>query len=238
MKKSLKIFLCVICLLPLVLLSSCGITQYYTITTTESDSTLGKGNGGSDVAMAEGTEITLSANETKPETNPFICWIKDDNKIVSLEKNYSTTYSQSSSGKYTALFQETTINKTRYSTISNVEIIGASSANLQISYAYTTALQNKILLEDLNIENGISSTEKRNVLYFGGASGATNKIEFSFHQDIKNYLLKSCVKKLVFHLNNQYADVKMINQSVLIPVHSYKYLPDMYHPVPSIILKV
>lgn len=180
MKKSLKIFLCVICLLPLVLLSSCGITQYYTITTTESDSTLGKGNGGSDVAMAEGTEITLSANETKPETNPFICWIKDDNKIVSLEKNYSTTYSQSSSGKYTALFQETTINKTRYSTITNVEIIGASSANLQISYAYTTALQNKILLEDLNIENGSTSTEKRNVLYFGGASGETNKIEFSF----------------------------------------------------------
>ena len=179
MRKSLKLFLLMICLIPLALLSACGITQYYTISTISSSLDFGTANGGSLSAMAEGTEVTLTASEKKPETNPFVCWIKDNSQIVSFDKSYSMTYSANTNGKYTALFQESlnTINKTRYVTISNVEITNVDSGNLKINYAYSSNTQNKILLEDLTIENGTTTTEKKNLLYFG----TDNEIKFNLY---------------------------------------------------------
>ena len=180
MKKSLKLLFSLMLIMPILLLASCGITQYYTITAVSSEKVFGTVNGGSDVAMAEGSEAKLIASENYPETNPFVCWIKNNNKVVSFDKTYTLTYSASNQGKYTAFFEESDITKTRYATISNIQIEGVTTGSIEIKYYYATSSSNYQTLEKLQINNGITQTDKTNLVYFGGADGETNKIILSF----------------------------------------------------------
>lgn len=179
MKRKIKFVLSLLLLLPIILLSSCGITQYYTISVISSDETLGKASGGSDIAKAEGTEISLTATELNPQDNPFVCWIKDKSKIVSFEKNYTTTYSAQSQGTYTAFFEED-VDNVGYATITEINIEGVNAGKVEIQYASTNSSTNYRTLEILSFENGLSKTDMTNLIYFGGASGLDSQNEFVF----------------------------------------------------------
>lgn len=180
MKKNIKIFLTFVLILPIILLASCGITQYYTITAGSSEKKFGTVNGGTDVAKAEGTEISLVASELSPIDNPFVCWIKNNNKVVSFDKVYNMTYSSATEGKYTALFQETYINKTRYATITDIQIEGASAGTIEIKYASASSSSNYQTIENLSFVSKTIETDKTNLLYFGGADGINNKVALNF----------------------------------------------------------
>ena len=185
MKKSLKVLLSALFLAPMIFLASCGITQYYTITTiSSSESSIGQASGGSDVAKAQGTAVTLTATELKPNTNPFICWIKNNNKIVSFDKQYALTYSAETEGNYTALFEKTELSSMRYATITDITVTDQSGTNLngniQIQYSYTTSSSVWHTLENTAVENGIATTDKTNLLYFGRASAQTSQSVFMF----------------------------------------------------------
>ncbi len=180
MNKKLKLLLSLVLIVPILLLASCGITQYYTITAVSSEKVFGLVNGGSDVAIAEGNEAKLVASENYPETNPFVCWIKNNNKVVSFDKSYTLTYSSSTQGKYTAFFDESDITKTRYATISNIQIEGVTAGTIEIKYSFATSSSNYQTLEKLQINNGLAQTDKTNLVYFGGADGVNNKTILSF----------------------------------------------------------
>ena len=120
MKKSLKIFLTCLFLCPLLILTACQSPAQYSITTNPSDSSLGSIPESSEINLNkknEGTKITLSIKENYPETNPFICWIKDYKKVVSSEKNLDLTYNAENEGNYTAVFEETSLNKMMFSSL-------------------------------------------------------------------------------------------------------------------------
>lgn len=179
MKNKLKLVLSLLLLMPIMLLASCGITQYYTITCLSSDETLGRASGGSDVAKAEGSTISLSVTELSPQSHPFVCWIKDNSKIVSFEKNYSTTYSAQSQGNYTAFFQENA-SGVAYATITEIAIEGVNNGSVQVQYANTNSSSNYRTLENLSFSDGVCQTDKTNLIYFGGASGSDGINEFVF----------------------------------------------------------
>lgn len=185
-KKGLKVLFSALILVPMIFLASCGITQYYTITTiSSSEATIGQASGGSDVAKAEGTAVTLTATELAPETNPFICWIKDNSKIVSFERVYSTTYSAETEGNYTALFEKSRLSAMRYATITDITVTDQNGANIngniQIQYAYSTSSSVWHSLENLALENGSAETDKTNLVYFGSASGQSTQSVFIFN---------------------------------------------------------
>lgn len=179
MKNKLKLVLSLVLLLPILLLAACDVTQYYTITCLSSDETLGIANGGSDVAKAEGTAISLSVTELSPQSHPFVCWIKDYSKIVSFENNYSTTYSAQTQGSYTAFFEED-VSNVGYAIITDISIEGVDSGTIQIQYANSNSSTNYRTLENLSFDDGAGQTDRSNLIYFGGASGSDGRNEFIF----------------------------------------------------------
>lgn len=190
MKKSFKMLFSALILAPMIFLASCDITHFYTITTiSSSETTIGQASGGSDVAKAEGTAVTLIATELAPETNPFICWIKDNSKVVSFEKVYSTTYSAETEGNYTALFEKSRLSAMRYATITDISVTTQSGTNiegnLQIQYAYSSSSTVWHSLENLALENGSAQTDKTNLIYFGSATGQSNQSVFIFNATLQ-----------------------------------------------------
>ena len=123
MKKSIKTILFSLFACSLGLLAACVPPDQYKITASVSDSLLGSVVGADDIYLntrAEGTRITLKVNELKPTTNPFICWIKDYNNVVSLEDSLSLTYSANTAGHYVALFEETNYDKMTYASLTDL----------------------------------------------------------------------------------------------------------------------
>lgn len=179
MKSKFKFVLSLLLLMPLMLLAACDITNYYTITCRSSDETLGLASGGSDVAKADGCELTLVATELNPEQTPFVCWIKDNSKVVSFDKNYSLTYSAQTQGNYTAFYHENP-NGVAYATVTDIKIEGVSSGTVQVQYASTNSSTNYRTLENLSFSSGTCQTDKTNLIFFGGASGSDGRNEFVF----------------------------------------------------------
>ena len=186
MKKSVKIFLSILCLCPILLLTACSSSTYYTINVYWSDSSLGSVVGNyTNPRQLEGTTMTLIANENNAtaSTNPFICWIKDDSQVVSTNKELSLTYNSSTAGDYVALFEETNPSGMIYMTLDNLVVSGISSySNVNFTLSYATIGNSNVYV---NFESGTLSeigefiSDHTSVLCFGGANElSTNQYRF------------------------------------------------------------
>ena len=189
MKKSLKMFLISLCLCPLLLLSACGTTSYYTITVSPSDSVLGSVLGTlSDSAQVEGTSMTLTAKENNAQTNPFICWIKNNNTVVGTDSTLTLTYNSSTAGRYTALFAETNPSSMMYTALSTITFDPAddvTSLNFSLSYSRTASgsdVYTTLASQTLTAENTYTS-DHTSVLYLGSA-GTISNYQYRFYLQI------------------------------------------------------
>lgn len=176
MKRSLKVFLLLLCLCPVLILTACTSPATYLITAIPSDSSLGTIQGAyNNEQLAEGTTITLIANEKQETslTNPFICWVKDYKTVVSTEKELSLTYNQATQGNYTAVFEETSPKKMLFASINkiNCSVEGYSTVNYTIKYARTNSGSSDFVeLEKGSYTNGQEySTSNQSLIYFGNA---------------------------------------------------------------------
>ena len=201
MKKSIKVLLFIFILCPIILLSACTSPPTYLITALPSDMRLGKVVGSyNNEQLAEGTTITLTANESNSQSNPFICWIKDYKTVVSNEKELSLTYGQSTTGHYTAVFEETNLSNMMFASLNNIFFNpeGYQSIDWTISYARTTSGSSYTDLETGSFAPGEFDTNNQSIIYFGSAganyeysiqvnltlttaTGATTEYTVSFH---------------------------------------------------------
>lgn len=125
MKKSLKFIFTGLSLCVALLFCACKSPAQYQITATTSDPTLGSVVEAIDILLNkknEGTNITLHAKENKKETNPFVCWIKDNNKVVGAQTELPLTYNASTEGNYTAVFHENESSKMMFASLANISI--------------------------------------------------------------------------------------------------------------------
>ena len=172
MKKFIKIFLFVLVLCPVMILSACTSPPTYLITALPSDMHLGKVIGAyNNEQLAEGTNITLTAIESNSQTNPFICWVKDYKKVVSTEKELSLTYGQSSTGHYTAVFEESNLTNMMFASLNNISFNpeGYESVNWTVKYARTTSGSSYNELETGSFAPGEFATSNQSIIYFGSA---------------------------------------------------------------------
>lgn len=169
MKKFKKTALLSLCLSPLLLLTACVSPPNFSITASSSDTQLGYVQGFDKTEMSEGTKVTLSAYELKE--NPFICWVKDNKKIVSQESKISLTYNSSNEGHYTAIFEESDISKMQYATITDIEF--TPTGYTKVEYNLTTALLTSGSSDYYEFASGNYSigeehaTDTMSVVYFG-----------------------------------------------------------------------
>lgn len=188
MKKSVKILISILCLCPILLLTACGTTTYYTISVAYSDSYLGSATGAySNDTQVEGTSLVLTARENYPSTNPFICWIKDNSRVVSTDRTLSLTYNSQTAGRYTVVFEESSPNGMMYVALNEIqfeEFYNVSTINFSLKYARTVS-GSDVYVE---LENGTFSPSdasysgaKQNVLYFGTA---TNSYQYRLRLDL------------------------------------------------------
>lgn len=190
MKKSLKIFVMLLfCLCP-ILFTACEAVDYFSITAMTSDDSLGRVSGYLETKVAGGTEITLVANSFN-ENNPLLCWIKDNETIVSVPKykqgseqrdnTFKLVASEATEGEYTALFAESPSTMkyayvTSYTAKKGGVDISAENTTIDLSYAIMTAGTNNYLPFNIDVAKGTA-----NVLYFGGLG---QNFEFKFQATI------------------------------------------------------
>ena len=183
MKKSFRIlFTLLFCLCPVLFLAACGRVNYYKITADTSDYTLGTVIKDREDSVAENTKVSITARENDPDNTPFVCWIKDNQKIVEITSydelgNKDNTLVVESSaeneGNYRAVFQDTSPATTMYAYASFAEITFAeplpegTTANYQIGCATISA----------GSDNYFPFEVMSSVAYFGDAY---NKYEFKF----------------------------------------------------------
>ena len=199
MKKSLKMVLSGLFLCSALLLSACASPDEYLITAKSSDSILGSVVGASEIntnKKAEGTNITLIANQNYEE-NPFICWIKDYQTVVSNEKELNLTYNSLSAGNYTAVFAESSCDKMLFASLSEIEFEpndelvnenGYSIWEYQVEYSNSLfGVDNYYKLTDgtSNIGESPISTDNRSTLYLGSA-GINNNFIIRVNLTLKN----------------------------------------------------
>lgn len=189
MKKSIKMFLISLCLCPLLLLSACGTTTYYTITVSPSDSVLGSVLGTlSDTTQVEGTTMTLTAKENNAQTNPFVCWIKNNNTVVGTDSTLVLTYNSDTAGRYTALFAETNPSSMMYTALNTITFDPAddvTSINFSLSYSRTASgsdVYTTLASQTITTENTYTS-DHTSVLYLGSA-GTISSYQYRFSLQI------------------------------------------------------
>ena len=175
MKKSFKIILFLFCLCPIVLLTACGSPEKFFILARVSDYTLGSFQGlVEDQYQPEGTSINLIANESPEtaETNPFICWVKDNKSVITTEKSLPLTYSAATAGTYTAVFHTSKQEQMRYSSLNKISLENAenyASVEYSISYANITSDSDSLMILEegkYNLEAEYK-TDNKSLLYFG-----------------------------------------------------------------------
>lgn len=182
MKKSIKTFLILLLMTPMLLLAACSEPSSYLIKATPSDSLLGSIQGASSDALVEGTKITLIAKENAntASTNPFICWIKDQSKVVSTEKTLDLTYNATNAGNYTALFAETDLQKMMYVSVGDIALnseLEIQTIDFKLQYALSTASSDFRTITSSSFENGQNYiSDYTNVLYLGNAASKNEYI--------------------------------------------------------------
>ncbi|MCI8555198.1 MAG: hypothetical protein HFI85_01305 [Clostridia bacterium] len=191
MKKSLKVFMSVLCLCPLLLLAGCEKPASYKITAMPSDSILGYVQGAyNNEQKTEGSKITLVARENSPETNPFICWVKDYKKVASTSKSLPLTYNKSTAGSYTAVYAENSHTQMMFATLSKVSF--ETEQYTTINYEILTTGGTSGSENSSSFAAGSFSaseeykTDLDSILYFGNVN--TN---YDFRLQVKLKLLNS-----------------------------------------------
>lgn len=208
MKKNIKLSLFSLCLSPLFLLTACVAPPSYTITASSSDLQLGYVQGATSQAKEEGSIIKLNAVSTS--SSPFICWIKDNKTIVSNESEFELTYQQDTEGHYTAVFEETDIQKMIYAKLEEIEFAPAGATNIE--YTIQTAMLTSGSNDYYDFVQGTlpkaedEEPQEESVIYFGGAGADyvyVIKIKFKY-TDSSNaetsfeYTLKTKIDKSTF----------------------------------------
>lgn len=171
MKKSIKSLIWSICLTPAILLTACVPPPSYTITASSSDTQLGYVKGFETQEKQEGSKITISAVSTSQ--SPFLAWVKDDKTIVSNEESLNLIYNSKTAGHYTAVFEETSISKMSYASLTALNFSPAGYS--KIEWTVSTAILSSGSNDYYQLTNGEYSpgqehtVEADSVLYFGGA---------------------------------------------------------------------
>lgn len=173
MKKSKKFLFASLLAIPMIALVGCVPPNSYTINALPSDSNLGSILGAkNDISAYEGTSLNLSVKELKPQTNPFICWVKDYKTVVSSEKTLNLKYNENTQGAYTAIFEEQDLTKMMYSSFSSANITTSNFAGVKytLSYARTAfGSSNYIVMNEGSlVPSETLNTSNTDVLYFGG----------------------------------------------------------------------
>lgn len=178
MKKSLKILLSTLCLFPILIFSGCKSPSEYTISARPSDSFLGSIPEVSNLnlsAKKEGSKITLNVKENFPDTNPFICWVKDYKKVVSVEKTLSLTYSENTAGNYTAVFHEISQSNMMFASVDSLSFIPETENYVSVNYEMMYARDISGSTNFSSLENGSFNIEENyktnnsSIVYFGSA---------------------------------------------------------------------
>lgn len=183
MKKSLKLILSAIAFSSAFLFVACTPPNYYSISAFPSDSNIGSVAEATLInsnPQAEGTKITLNARENFPETNPFVCWVKNHEDIVSTVSSIDLTYNAKSQGRYTAVFKETNLSGMMYSVLSNIKYTNSGAYFNSIKYTVEYAristgsdIYNEFNNGELYVNNAYSP-RKEKVLYFGEPGNSYN----------------------------------------------------------------
>lgn len=162
MKKT-KLILCSLFLLPIMLIAGCGSPKQYSITTLSSNALLGSASGGSTSTFVEGTDIKLVAT---PKTGvEFLCWIKDFQKVTSLESTTTVKVGADTAGNYTALFAEESHRSMIYIGLSEISYEGDgdySKIDYTVRYAPSNNTEAYAVLEQ-------GSSETNTIDAFSGA---------------------------------------------------------------------
>ena len=187
MKKKFK-YLFAICLCPL-LLTACTPPPSYVINANPSDLKLGSVKGVTLDEKEEGSQITLEAIENNSETNPFICWVKNGRNVVSTDKKLDLTYTASTAGSYTAVFEENDLKKMRYSTLTKIDCQpeGYSSVSFQLSVsAISSGTTNYSPFVEGSMSNGESFLSDNTPICYLGSSDGVNvyKFQISFELEV------------------------------------------------------
>lgn len=174
MKRKLK-YLFAICLCPL-LLTACTPPPSYIINANPSDLKLGSVKGATLDEKEEGSQINLEAIENYSETNPFICWVKNGRNVVSTDKKLDLTYSESTAGSYTAVFEEEDSKKMRYSTLTRIDCQPEGYSNVSFKLSVSTISSGSTNYTPF-IEGSMSNgegfiTDSNTICYMGSADGA------------------------------------------------------------------
>ena len=184
MKKSIKIFLLLLLICPAIILSACVPPPSYMITSSSSEPLWGRASGNKTSNMQEGTEITLVATENYAETQPFICWIKDYEKVYSLLKELPLTYSENTAGHYTAVFEDSS-DKMLFATFSSIELEanGYSKITFDLKYSNSVTGSNnyKSFASGEFDPKSIFISDHSSVLYFGPLG---NDVKYKFNMFI------------------------------------------------------
>lgn len=194
MKKTIKAIIAALCICPALMLAACGTTSYYTITAASSDILLGTVSGAfSQPRQSGGTSVNLVAKENKPNTNPFICWVKNNIDVASHSKELKLTYSGQTEGSYTAVFAEQSPQQMMYAVLKSVEYSRPGDIDridFTINYARTVSGSNDyIKFETGSIDDGTTyNGNKNSVIYFGNAIDVDNfRYRFSVNVALVGY---------------------------------------------------
>ncbi len=225
MKRKMK-YLLAICLCPF-LLTACTPPPSYVINVSPSDLKLGSVKGGTSDEKQEGSQITLEVNENMPETNPFICWIKNGRTVVSTEKTLNLTYNSSNAGSYTAVFEEEA-KKMRYSSLTKIDCQpeGYSNVSFQLSVsAISSGSTNYSLFTEGSMNNGESFlTDNKTICYLGNADGL-NVYRFQISFELGN---GENTDKFIYVFNNTLSDSLFgDNETCTITEHSDELKTDI-----------
>lgn len=186
------------CLIPCIGMFACTTKLNYLITALPSDSLLGTIEGADNQSeKIEGTTLTLKAKAKG--TSQFVCWVKDNEKIVDGKKDEPSTlnlvYGKDTAGSYTAVFRksETDFSSMLYTKIKSIgidnftqsEITEGIQINAQIEWARldmgSTNFDKSYTFENLTTGETLSATSNYDVFYFGKLG---QNLEYSFQGKI------------------------------------------------------
>ncbi len=173
-----------LCLIPCTVMFACTIKSNYLITASSSDTLLGVVEGmDNNNEKIEGTLITLKAKE---RSGSFVCWVKNNQEIVSgdNEKASSLTlvYGKDTAGAYTAIFRDgDNYQNMLYATLTSVKTDEIVSS-LEITWTRQDILDeqtgNSIVLPN-GLASGTETPITTNKVYYFGKLGQDITYRFS-----------------------------------------------------------
>ena len=165
MKKSKFLFLFALLLVPLMLFTACDELSYYRIAVNSNDSTLGgiSPSGASNFKGGAQVKLKATPNPSTASTNPFVCWVKDNKEIISLDSETAITVSADTEGEYTALFEKTDRQNLMYFALREIEFEFDSEA--YSSFDYEIAYKTSTNSQEVEFMSGNSTSSTANFVF-------------------------------------------------------------------------